>query len=416
MQRRTRPSWETGTPRGTTLRRGPRSRRNLRWKVLPFLWGLSLLSVLQCVPRVVSPDRIFRPLAQAQHLQGTLLLYQDGRCIVDSLVWLTYALPGETLRWTAIVQSPANAWLRDSRLRASLYSWDSLHASWNAGDHRIFWSLAAETTWVGDGPSGSLQVFPREEGPMAIAAPDTPGVYSWTVRTRQVWVLDRPDSPSETLAVVAERPVVLAVVFRDVPQDSVILGVPVGRYPTESERQASRYIRAHHWLYRQIPHLVPVWSPQEESLQISPHFTLGEFLCHAPTTYPRLLFVHPRLLRKLEWAIQWGNLGDLVIMSGYRYPRYNAQLGNGKFSMHVYGRAADVYVDQDGDGFMDDLNGDGRIGLKDAQKLAMLFQQVEHQTQWNGGIGIYDWNSDSTRTPFVHVDVRGFKARWGPWP
>ncbi len=384
------------------------------WRL--FIVGMVGLGLFACAPRVYRPGPIFRSLTQTRHLTGTLILFQDGRCTTDSLVWLTYAMPGETLRWEPVVVSPANRWLRDPDLRTALYSWDSLHASWNQGDQRVFWSLVAETTRLSQPGSQDLQIFPREMGAVVFVAPDTPGVYPVTLETRQSWVLDVPESPPETVRVEARQTLVLAVFIPEAPKDSLILGVPVGRYPTSADFQESRYILAHRWLYRQIPHLVPVWTPAQESLQISPHLTLGEFLCHAPKTYPRLLYVHPRLLRKLEWGILAGRLGDLVIMSGYRYPQYNAQLGNGKFSMHVYGRAADVYVDRDGDGVMDDLNGDGKIGLEDAQALARIFQQVEEQTLWNGGIGIYDWNPDSTRTPFVHVDVRGFKARWGPWP
>ena len=47
-------------------------------------------------------------------------------------------------------------------------------------------------------------------------------------------------------------------------------------------------------------------------------------------------------------------------MSGYRTPFYNRSIGNQtRFSRHVYGDAADIYADDDGDGKMDDLDGDG---------------------------------------------------------
>lgn len=148
-------------------------------------------------------------------------------------------------------------------------------------------------------------------------------------------------------------------------------------------------------------------------MSIRKGFSIGEFLCREPKTFPRLFFVHSRLLRKLELFLLESGIEDLTIMSGYRTPLYNASLGNGKFSMHVYGRAADVYVDRNGDGVMDDLNDDDKIGLADAQLLAELFKKIERFKSMVGGIGVYDWNTDTSRTPFVHVDVRGFKARWG---
>ena len=36
----------------------------------------------------------------------------------------------------------------------------------------------------------------------------------------------------------------------------------------------------------------------------------------------------------------------------------------------MYGDAADVYIDVDGDGWMDDINGDGRVDTGDARFLA----------------------------------------------
>ena len=56
----------------------------------------------------------------------------------------------------------------------------------------------------------------------------------------------------------------------------------------------------------------------------------------------------------------------LVIMSGFRTPEYNAQGvgrrgGRARDSRHQFGDAADIYVDNDGNGMMEDLDGDGRI-------------------------------------------------------
>lgn len=57
-------------------------------------------------------------------------------------------------------------------------------------------------------------------------------------------------------------------------------------------------------------------------------------------------------------------------MSGYRTPYYNRSIGNEtRYSRHVYGDAADIYVDDDDDGIMDDLDGDGKSTLDDARTL-----------------------------------------------
>ena len=81
-------------------------------------------------------------------------------------------------------------------------------------------------------------------------------------------------------------------------------------------------------------------------------------------------------------------------------------------SRHQYGDAADVYPNDRGKGRMDDLNGDGRVDLTDARILANAADAVERQhPELVGGIGIYP--ATSAHGPFVHIDARGTRARWG---
>ena len=98
-------------------------------------------------------------------------------------------------------------------------------------------------------------------------------------------------------------------------------------------------------------------------------------------------------------------------MSGYRTPAYNKAIGSSKYSRHMYGDAADIYVDDNHDGFLDDLNGDGKITNKDTKWLADLANDVQRKNNIKGGVGIYKRTSRHPR--FVHVDTRGYYARWG---
>ena len=50
--------------------------------------------------------------------------------------------------------------------------------------------------------------------------------------------------------------------------------------------------------------------------------------------------------------------GDIFVMSGYRTPYYNKQLDDTKYSLHQWGRAADIFLDKDDNGRMDDFNKD----------------------------------------------------------
>src|SRR5438093_9287178 len=103
-------------------------------------------------------------------------------------------------------------------------------------------------------------------------------------------------------------------------------------------------------------------------------------------------------------------------MSGFRTSQYNAHGvgvngGRAAESRHMYGDAADVFVDADHDGRMDDLNGDGRVTLRDAKLLFAVAEGVEaSHPELVGGLSAYPGNA--AHGPFVHVDARGTRARW----
>ena len=80
----------------------------------------------------------------------------------------------------------------------------------------------------------------------------------------------------------------------------------------------------------------------------------------------------------------------------------------------MYGDAADIYPDvEGGDGVMDDLNGDGRVTRADANFLYDFADRLYRGRSDldAGGIGAYGANA--VHGPFVHVDGRGSRARWG---
>jgi uncharacterized protein YcbK (DUF882 family) len=126
------------------------------------------------------------------------------------------------------------------------------------------------------------------------------------------------------------------------------------------------------------------------------------------------------LLDKLELigdALERRKLpGLLHVMSGFRTPQYNARGvgprgGRASASRHMYGDAADVIVDANGVGLMDDLDSDGKVTLRDARVLYAVVEEVEVQyPELAGGLSAYPANS--AHGPFVHVDARGVRARW----
>ena len=155
---------------------------------------------------------------------------------------------------------------------------------------------------------------------------------------------------------------------------------------------------------------------------VSEHFTVGEFVTKDQRdVWPKYVALDRRLLDKLELTIDELNLQgykvkDFSVMSGFRTPQYNERGvgagGRSAVSRHQYGDAADVYPDDNRDGRLDDLNRDGRVDLKDARILASAAEAVERKNpELAGGIGIYP--SNSAHGPFVHIDARGSRARWG---
>lgn len=184
-------------------------------------------------------------------------------------------------------------------------------------------------------------------------------------------------------------------------------GYRIGRYLARPLRGSPKYLP---------PDGFVELLPGDEDVLLSPHLTLGQFRCKQPG--PRqYLHVTDGLLLKLEAVLEAANAAGygaptLHVMSGFRTPAYNAAVGNETvYSRHLWGDAADVWVDADGDGEMDDWNRDGRVDLADIRILAGLAEQVEaRHRDLVGGIGLY--HRTSAHGPFVHVDARGWAARW----
>lgn len=193
-------------------------------------------------------------------------------------------------------------------------------------------------------------------------------------------------------------------------RDGVLNGYRIGDYPGTPLRglpifhPPAGYVEVH-----------------EEHLDIpvSPRFLLGQFLCKQPSGFPRYLVLRERLLLKLEYLLDRLHdagrpVSSFHVMSGYRTPDYNTSIGNGHYSRHVWGGAADIFIDeQPRDGVMDDLNGDGRIDRRDAVWLTSFIERLATRDDYQpyiGGLSAY--GATAAHGPFVHVDVRGWPARW----
>ena len=162
-------------------------------------------------------------------------------------------------------------------------------------------------------------------------------------------------------------------------------------------------------------------TPENLDLPVSRHFLLRHFVTKGQeNVWPKYVLISPRLLDKLELTIdELNRTGTPVervgVISGFRTPSYNAgggdTSGRGALSRHMYGDAMDWFIDNDGDGRMDDLNGDGSVDSDDGRVMIEAGERVEQRyPDLIGGLGLYA--PTGAHAGFVHTDTRGYRARW----
>ena len=188
----------------------------------------------------------------------------------------------------------------------------------------------------------------------------------------------------------------------------------VGFWPAERRKERSE-------AYENPEGFIEV-TPENQDTYVSEHFRLRDFLTHdQKDVWPKYLVLRETLVDKLELVIEdlaahGVRVEHMVVMSGFRTPQYNAQgVGRGgraRDSRHQFGDAADVFVDNDENGRMDDLNHDRRVDSRDARVILQAVERVERaHPELAGGAALY--RATKAHGPFAHVDTRGAKARWG---
>ncbi len=114
--------------------------------------------------------------------------------------------------------------------------------------------------------------------------------------------------------------------------------------------------------------------------QISKHFSTEELACRCGCGQ---MIVDPMLIGVLEF-IRARFMRPVTVYSGNRCPAHNAECGGAQDSQHLYGKAADISVSE--------------------IDLGSIVTAAEQAGAY--GIGLY------LDQGFVHVDVRGYPARW----
>ena len=266
----------------------------------------------------------------------------------------------------------------------------------------------------------ALFVLPNQDVTLAIASTGTFTVEAAAGTTSGgfgSWTWHAPAAPGSTPVVLRraeDGATVTLHAFVMVPYGSMkngkVNGYYVGAYPAPRAKRTEAYAR---------PRGFVEVTAETAKLPVSPHFTLGQFVCKAGEGFPKYVVVQPRLLRRLENLLQTANAegitaNSFTLMSAYRTPTYNKGIGNvTTFTRHQYGDAADIFVDEDGDGRMDDINRDGRHDKNDAMVLHQIAERTERTVDRGtliGGLSAYSPTHE--HGAFVHVDTRGFAARW----
>lgn len=233
------------------------------------------------------------------------------------------------------------------------------------------------------------------------------------------WTWRAPNRPGEELQLVVRDLTsgasLRVIVFVLVPATKIVNGVldgyKIGRYATEFPWETDEYDPP--------PGYIKL-TPERVDTEISPTFRLGEFVCKQKSDFPKYLYLTPRLLHKLEFLrerfLELGYPADkITVMSGYRTPAYNRGLGSARLSRHMYGSAADIYIDvRSPKDWLDDLNGDGRVTTAD---ITLLYNVVESWTEAPGYAerfigGMARYRANRSHGPFLHVDIRSIRARW----
>lgn len=228
------------------------------------------------------------------------------------------------------------------------------------------------------------------------SAPDTPGLYPVKILR---------NSPTDSIVLN-----VFVMVPSSKIKEGVLNGYRIGSYPAK--------------LFKNLPIYAPPvgfieLTPDNENTRVSPHFTLKQFVCKQASGYPKYLVLREQLLLKLEIILEELNrqgyrADSFHVMSGYRTPHYAKLLKRPEYSRHLWGGAADVFIDESPrDGHMDDLNRDGKSNWQDADIIYDIVDKLFARpvyTRFVGGLARY--KKTSVHGPFVHVDVRGWRARW----
>jgi len=123
-------------------------------------------------------------------------------------------------------------------------------------------------------------------------------------------------------------------------------------------------------------------------MKLTANFDSTEFDCHDGTKVPLALMPNLILLAKNLEIIRDYFKAPVTIVSGYRSPKHNKNVGGAKLSQHLKAKAADIKIK----------------GYNSRQIHTGILKLINDKKIIAGGVGLYD--------SFVHYDIRDVHAIW----
>lgn len=196
-------------------------------------------------------------------------------------------------------------------------------------------------------------------------------------------------------------------------KDGYINDFYLGKYPTPNVPYKHLY---------KIPSFFYKITENNSELHISNDWTIKELAIDKTESLPQYIAFDYNLLQKLveikNELKKRNKPNNMYFIGGMFISPYNniKRYENGKgmvasVSRHLYGDAVDFIIDENNDNEMDDLNDDGTVDYLDARYLEKLVTSLENNHKCKiGGFVVYAPPLNDHVT--VHVDTRGYRARW----
>ena len=325
--------------------------------------------------------------------------------------WATFAIPGDWLTASVEFADAAPAYV------------DIESAIEPAAAKTYLVKEGRNLRWEMSG--GAAKKF--QPGGMQWQAPPVPGSYKLSALLVEEATYSRLAPEEKNLN---ERNIVGSFVFNfivmqafDKDSNGVIEGYPIGLYPNENDAKVREPVLSHREAYRPPKYFIKV-TPENASTPISRHFTLGDFSPASENGKTHFIALDPSLVKRLE------DLLDALKEAGIKVSSFKILRGfippNGvelmrrkgieiaQFSRTIYGDSCIFIIDENGDGMMDDITGDGNVDQADFEVVAELVMAIEDKTRLFGGLGFSSTFKDPgfKDTPNFQIDTRGWRVRW----